>query len=412
MLNTGMVTLLVSGSIAAYKSAEIVRELVRRGMKVQVVMSHAATKFISPLTLQSLSGTPVTTDLFDEVREAKINHIRLADSANIVVAAPATADLIAKTAAGFADDALTTVILATKAPILFAPAMNVNMWRNPLTQRNVEALKKMGMHFVEPTEGELACGWFGQGRLAEMDSLMHGIEYTLTNKDLRGSHVIVSAGPTREAIDPVRFVSNRSTGKMGFSIAKVAQLRGAKVSLVSGPCSLVPPIGVDFYPVNTACEMRDKIFDLATRHEGDKTDLPTQFIFMSAAVTDHGPAVTSATKLKQDKKASYRLEMVPNPDILMELGDQREKIEEKSKRVLKLIGFSAETGEDEEVVAWAKEKLYKKNADLIIGNNVNDGFEKDTNRVWVLDKGGRQEELATSDKELIAKKIIDAALRA
>ncbi len=406
------ITLLVSGSIAAYKSAEITRELSRRGAKVHVVMSKAATEFITPLTLQTLSGNLVTTDLFDEVREAQINHIRLADNADLILVAPATADLIAKAAMGLADDALSTVLLATRSPIVYAPAMNVNMWENAITQENVNKLKSFGSSFINPAHGELACGWFGQGRLAEMDSIIHGIEYAVTNKDLKGSHIVVSAGPTREMIDPIRFISNKATGRMGFALARIAQLRGAKVSLVSGPTSLSVPLGVDYYPVINACQMRDKIFDLVSKEtKSEDNSYPIQYVFMTAAVSDHGPAGVSSTKMKQDKKSSYKLEMVPSPDILQELGDNRAKIEEKSKRVLKLIGFSAENGDDEEIIAWAKDKLYKKNVDMILGNNIEDGFEKTTNRVWVLDRQGRQEEFANADKEVIARKIIDAALR-
>lgn len=287
------VTLLVGGSIAAFKSAEIIRELTKRGAKVHVVMSESACKFISPLTLQTLSGNLVTTDLFDEVREAQINHIWLADQADVVLAAPATADFIAKAAAGIADDSLTTVLLATKAPIIIAPAMNVNMWNNPLTQRNVETLRAQGVKFVDPEEGELACGWTGKGRLAEIDALMYSIKETLTPKDLRGSRVLVTAGPTREPLDPIRFISNRSSGKMGYAIAQVAQLRGATVYLVSGPTSLPPPPGVHYSQVTTAQEMRDKVFELATQPVGEvaEDELAMQFVFMVAAVTDRKSVV-------------------------------------------------------------------------------------------------------------------------
>jgi len=413
MLAGIQVTLLVGGSIAAYKSAEIVRELIRSGAKVHVVMSEAAAKFISPLTLQTLSGNIVTTDLFDEAREAQINHIRLADQADIVLAAPATADFIAKAAAGIADDALTTVLLATKAPVIIAPAMNVNMWQNPLTQRNVKTLEEQGVQFVDPDEGELACGWVGPGRLAEIENLMHKIQDVLTPKDLLGSHVIVTAGPTREPIDPIRYVSNRSSGKMGYAIARVAQLRGACVSLVSGPTALTAPIGVACHRVTTAQEMHDKVFELlrAGKPPADKEDVAVQFVFMVAAVTDHSPANASKTKLKSDKSAGYKLEMVPAPDILAELGEQRESIEKSSGRRLKIIGFSAETGDDEQVVSSASDKLKRKKADLMVGNSADDAFERDTNRVWLLDRIGRQEEIATADKELIAGKIVAAAMR-
>lgn len=413
MISGKTITLLVGGSIAAYKSAELVRELIRAGARVQVVMSKAACEFISPLTLQTLSGNRVSVDLFDEQSEAEIGHIKLADTADLLLVAPATADLIAKFAAGIADDALTTVLLATKAPVLIAPAMNVNMWLNPLTKRNVETLKSFGHSFVEPEEGDLACGWTGPGRLAEITAVFDAIRYVLSPKDLKGSHVIVTAGPTRESIDPIRFVSNRSSGKMGFAIARLAHYRGAKVSLVSGPTKQKAPEGIKVYPVVTAREMRDKVFELLqpeSSASGPASKGSAQFVFMAAAVTDHSPASPSGVKVSKDKSSSYMLEMQPSPDILFELGEAREQLEGRIGRKLKIVGFSAETGDDEVVVAAAVEKLKRKKADLMVGNSA-EFFERDTNRVWLLDRQGRQEEVATADKETIAAKIINAALR-
>ncbi len=408
------ITLLIGGSIAAYKSAELVRELVKQGARVHVVMSEAATKFISSLTLQTLSGNPVTTDLFDERKEGDISHIWLADHADLVLVAPATADIIAKVAAGLAGDALTAVLLATKAPVVIAPAMNVNMWSNQITQGNVAKLRSVGMHFVEPEEGELACGWVGQGRLAENESILSLMAYVLVPKDLRGSHVVVTAGPTREPIDPIRFVSNRSSGRMGYALARVAYLRGAHVSLISGPTSLAAPAGVEFYRVNTAAEMHAKVFELVMRVEPQLStgSRPSQFVFMAAAVTDHSPVAPAKSKIKHDKSKSYALEMEPSPDILKELGVRRSEIEQSSQAVLKLVGFAAETSEDDaELIGWATEKLKNKNADLMVGNPANESFERNTNRVWLLDQSGRQEEIATADKEVVASKIISAALR-
>lgn len=419
MLAGKNITLLVGGSIAAYKSAELVRELVRRGSKVHVVMSQAATEFLSPLTLQTLSGNVVTTDLFDPVRESQINHIWLADHADLVLVAPASADIIARAAGGLADDAVTTVLLATRAPVIIAPAMNVNMWTNRLTQRNVKTLTELGMVFVDPDEGELACGWVGQGRFAEMSRVIYALESASSPKDLRGSHIVVSAGPTQEPIDPVRFVSNRSAGRMGYAIARVAQLRGAHVSLVSGPTQLPVPEGVDFYPVSTAREMRDRIFELTMKPEPRVVDPksgrdtnPSQFVFMAAAVADHQPAVTSGVKIKHPANANYTLEMVPSPDILLELSERRAEIEEASQARLKLIGFAAEAGDAEELITWATEKLKKKNADLMVGDPVDISLGRDTNRVWLLDRGGRQEEITNADKDLIASRIIASAMRA
>ncbi len=413
MLAGKNITLLIGGSIAAYKSAELVRELVRRGAYVHVAMSRAAVEFITPLTMQTLSGNPVTTDLFDPARESEIGHIWLADHADLVVAAPATADLIARAAAGRADDVLTAVLLATRSPVVFAPAMNVNMWTNALTQRNVRVLREHGVMFVEPASGELACGWIGQGRLPELEVLVHALEYAVVPKDLMGSHVIVSAGPTLEPIDPVHFFSNQSNGRMGYSVAQVAQLRGAHVSLVTGPTELPPPIGVDVYRVTTAREMRDRIFELAERVEPSVVEgsRATQFVFMVAAVTDHQPASASAVKLKYDKSRGYQLQLAPAPDILRELRERRRQIEESSKTILKLIGFSADSGNEEDLLAWAGAKLDKKDIDLMVGNRDHGAFEHETTRVWLLDRVGRQEEIATADKELVAAKIIDAAMR-
>lgn len=413
MLGGKNITLLVGGSIAAYKSAELVRELVRRGAQVHVAMSRAAQEFITPLTLQTLSGNPVTTDLFDAVREHEIGHIWLADRADLVVVVPATADLIAKAAAGMADDIVSTVLLATQAPVVFAPAMNVNMWNNPLTQRNVATLTSLGIHFVAPEEGELACGWVGQGRLAERDALIHAIEASVTPQDLTGSHVIVSAGPTLEPVDPVHFFSNQSNGRMGYAIAQVAQRRGAHVSLVTGPTELPLPLGVDVYRVTTAREMRDRIFELAGRVEPPVAgkSRASQFVFMVAAVTDHQPAASSSVKLKYDRSKGYQIQMEPSPDILRELGERRRNLEEQSGTVLKLIGFCAGTGDIEEVRTWASQKLEKKDADLMVGNRESDVSAPDSSRVWLLDRIGRQEEIATADKELVSGKIIDAALR-
>ena len=411
MITGTNVTLLVGGSIAAYKAAELTRELVKKGARVHVVMSDSATKFITPLTMQSLSGNLVTTDLFDEVRESRINHIWLADHADIVLVAPATADIIARAAAGMANDALTTVLLATKAPIVFAPAMNVNMWQNPITQRNVQTLRDLGMYFVEPGEGELACGWFGPGRFAELEDILHMISFVRAAKDLNGSNVVIAAGPTQEPLDPVRFISNRSSGRLGFALARVACWRGAKVSLVAGPTALEPPPGVDFYPVGTAVEMRDKVIELASRKIESADGRGVQFVFMPTAVTDHMPKSFSKTKLKQETRGNLALELVPTPDILQELGDRREQIAKSSGRSVKLVGFMAETADEDELLAGARDKLEKKNADLMVINAFDPTFEESAIRVWVVDRAGRQEEIASAEETLTASKIVSAALR-
>jgi phosphopantothenoylcysteine decarboxylase/phosphopantothenate--cysteine ligase len=418
MISGISITLIVGGSIAAYKSAELVRELVKQGARVNVVMTDSATKFISPLTLQTLSDSRVSNDLFDAEREAKISHITLADSADVVLVAPASADLIAKAANGIADDLPTTVLLATTAPVIFAPAMNVNMWKHPATVANLEILKGRGAHIVDPGEGELACGWLGAGRFAEISEIIDGIELSISKKDLSGSRVIVTAGPTREMIDPIRFVSNRSTGKMGMALARAARWRGADVKLVCGPTQLKAPDGIELFPVVSAQEMHDKVMELVSspvlsHQDTDPDDTRgKQFVFMAAAVTDHRPESESEIKIKHEKDQNYALSMVPCPDILHELGQRRAAIEKESACPLKLVGFAAETGgKEKELLAWARGKLERKNADMIVGNFADDAFAKDTNRVWLLDRNGRQEEVAAADKQLIADKIIKAALR-
>src|SRR6266446_10496420 len=271
----------VTGGIAAYKAAEIVRLLVKEGAAVRVIMTKNAQEFITPLTLQTLSGHPVSSETFNLTQESEIGHIRLADSADLMLIAPATANVIAKLAHGLADDLLTTLLLATTAPILIAPAMNVHMYAHPLVQENMRKLASLGYSFVEPTEGFLACGYEGKGRLADPEDIVEEARALLTKKDLRGKSIIVTAGPNAEPIDPVRFITNRSTGKMGFAMARVAWRRGAEVTLVSGPTSLLPPRGVRFCPVRTAREMQQAILE----HYPQAT-----MVVSAAAVADYRPA--------------------------------------------------------------------------------------------------------------------------
>ncbi len=379
----------LSGGIACYKAAELVRVLVRAGATVRVMMSQGAQHFITPLTLQTLSGHPVATDTFDLTQESEIGHIQLADSADAVVIAPATANIIAKIATGIADDVVTTVLLATRAPVLVAPAMNVNMWENAIVQANLSRLSAYGIHVVEPGEGFLACGWEGKGRLTDLDALMAEIERAVSPHDLRGEHVLVTAGPNREPIDPVRFVSNRSTGKMGFAVAAAAWRRGADVALVAGPTGLPTPHGVRRIDVGTAEEMRQAVgaeFDHAT------------IVFMAAAVADYRPARVAQEKLK---KGSGRLvlELDRTVDILGELAPR------KGSRFI--VGFAAET---EQVIANAERKLTEKNLDLIIANDVagaQTGFAVDTNAVTLIDRSGHHESVPLMSKDEVADRIID-----
>ena len=411
MLDGSSITLIVSGSISAYKSAYLLRELVKKSVNVRVVMTKSACEFITPLTMQTLSNSPVTTSMFDYAQEAAIGHIDLADNTDLILVAPASASIIAKAAHGIADDIATTILLASKAKKVFVPAMNVNMWENSITKENVETLRRHGMVVIEPDSGDLACGWIGAGRFPESDRIIAELEFHFSTKELSGSRVIVTAGPTLEPIDPIRYVSNRSTGKMGYALAQVARAKDAKVHLVSGPSSLKIPSGVTFHQVETAQQMHDLVFSLANTNDQPAAK-SKQLIFMAAAVTDHRPRDASTTKVKQDKSKAYKLELEPCPDILKALGKARLEIEKSSGRALKLIGFNAETGSEEELLVWAKEKLQNKDVDLMVGNLAEDSFGKDTNRVWLLDRQGRQEEVAMTEKNFVAAKIIKAVLSA
>ncbi len=379
----------LSGGIACYKGAELVRALVRGGATVRVMMTAAAQEFITPLTLQTLSGHPVATNTFDLTQESQIGHIQLADAADAIVIAPATANVIGKIANGIGDDVLTTVLLATRAPVVIAPAMNVNMYENPIVQGNLSRLRAGGFHIVDPGEGFLACGWEGKGRLADLDVLLAAIERALSPQDLQGERVLVTAGPNREPIDPVRFISNRSTGKMGFAVAAAAWRRGAEVTLVAGPTALPTPHGIRRRDVNTAEEMRQAV---ATEFED------TSILFMTAAVADYRPARVAKEKLK---KGSGRLvlELDRTVDILSELAPR------KGERFV--VGFAAET---EKVIANAERKLADKNLDLIVANDVassQTGFAVDTNAVTMIDRSGHHESVSLMSKDAVADRVID-----
>jgi phosphopantothenoylcysteine decarboxylase/phosphopantothenate--cysteine ligase len=392
MLKGRKIILGVTGGIAAYKAAELVRELVRSGAEVFVVMTHSAQAFITPLTFQTLSGNRVTSELFSLTEESEIGHISLADRAELLVIAPATANVIGKIAAGIADDMLTTIVMATKAPVLLAPAMNVHMWENPICQENIQKLRGRGLHFIDPEAGELACGYEGKGRLAEIPAIVEEIHSILSPKDLSGETLLVTAGPTEEPIDPVRFLSNRSSGKMGFAVARAARRWGAQVILVSGPSALPVPPGVKFIPVRTAAEMREAVLG----------SLPgVSMLVMAAAVSDYRPRGTSPEKIKKSR-AELTLPLELNPDILHEAGQRKEK------RLL--IGFAAET---ESLLANARKKLAEKNLDLIVANDVRlpgAGFQVDTNVVKLIDRSGKVEELPLMSKEDLADCVLDRVL--
>lgn len=379
----------VSGGIAAYKAAELVRALTVAGAHVQVMMTRNAQEFITPLTLQTLSGNPVATETFSLTQESEIGHIRLADTADAVIVAPATANVIAKLAHGLADDLLTTVLLATRAPVVIAPAMNVHMWENPIVQANLERLRQAGLRLVEPDAGFLACGYEGKGRLADTEALLAAVRQALTPADLAGERMLVSAGPNREAIDPVRFVSNRSTGKMGFALAAAAARHGAEVTLVAGPVSLTTPPGVRRLDVTTAREMLG-----AVEAEFKKTSI----LVMTAAVADYRPAKVAKEKIKK-AEGGLAIDFVRNPDILATLAPK------KGRRLF--VGFAAETTE---VLASAQRKLAAKKLDLMVANDVSRsdaGFAVDTNAVTLLDAAGGRDELPLMSKDEVAEKIIE-----
>jgi len=384
----------VTGGIAAYKACELVRLLRQRGHEVRVVATAHALEFVSPLTLQALSGSPVRYELLSPTAESEISHIDLADWAEVFAVVPATANTLAKLAHGIADDLLTTVALATRAPLVVAPAMNVNMYRHPATQTNLDTLAKRGVRIVGPGEGELACGWIGEGRLIELDAIAAAIEQCVTEPVLRGEVVLVNAGPTAEPIDPVRVITNRSSGKMGFAIAEAAARRGAEVVLVAGPVSLPTPHGVQRIDVETALEMREAVLAALPR---------ATIAILAAAVADYTPARTEAVKMKREKKAALSLELVRSPDILAEV------VANRAGRTV--VGFAAETND---LLANARAKLARKGCDLIVANDVSRadiGFDVDRNEVVIV--GPRAEdvrELPFAPKIEIAGQILDRIL--
>ncbi len=379
----------VTGGIACYKALELVRLLVQDSCAVRVVMTRGAAEFVTPLSFQTLSGSPVATDLFNLTQESEIGHINLADSADLLVIAPATANVIAKLAAGIADDLLTTVVLATRAPLLVVPSMNVHMLAHPLVQANLAKLRNAGYHVMDAASGYLACGYEGKGRLPEPQAIVEEIRRLLRPKDLTGEKIVVTAGPSREPLDPVRFLSNRSSGKMGYALARAAARRGAQVTLVSGPTALAAPEGVRTLSVVTAEEMREAVlaeFDSATA------------VFMAAAVADYRPRSAAGAKMKRNGDA-IRLEFVPNPDIVAELGAR--------KRQQVVVGFAAET---ESLVENARAKLHRKNLDLLVANDVTQegsGFDVDTNAVTLLDRDGTATPLPVMSKDAVADRIHD-----
>jgi phosphopantothenoylcysteine decarboxylase/phosphopantothenate--cysteine ligase len=394
MLKGKEIVLGVTGGIAAYKAAEFVRLLVKEEAHVHVVMTKNGQEFITPLTFQTLSGNPVVTDLFTLVEDEKIGHIALADLASLVVILPATANIIGKIANGIADDFLSTMVMATKAPVLFVPSMNVNMWENKVLQNNIQRLLEAGYFVMEPGEGELACHWYGKGRLAELSEVMEKIEDLLSPKDLKGEKILITGGPTQEAIDPVRFITNHSSGKMGYALAKVARRRGAEVILVTGPTSLpMPRRDIKVFSIRTAEEMREAVL---SHMDG------CSVVIKAAAVSDYRPKEVSQKKLKKADSLTP-LELEKTKDILKEIG------EKKGDRIL--VGFAAET---DDLVANARKKMIEKKLDFIVVNDVTQpgaGFGLDTNQVKILYPSGEVKDLPLMSKEEVSQTILDDVIK-
>ncbi|MEZ4279303.1 MAG: bifunctional phosphopantothenoylcysteine decarboxylase/phosphopantothenate--cysteine ligase CoaBC [Myxococcota bacterium] len=392
-MDSRRILLAITGGIAAYKAPELLRALRKAGHEVRCALTPEAERFVSPLVLQSLSGRSVRRDLFDAGEEGEIDHIGLADWAELVLVAPATANLMAKMAHGLADDLVSTVLLATRAPLLLAPAMNVNMWSHPATQTNLAILRSRGVDFVGPEAGELACGWEGLGRMSEPATIFAAAEARLTPKSLAGERVLVTAGGTAEPIDRVRTITNRSSGKMGFAIAAEAARRGAEVVLVAGATSLPTPFGVRRIDVGSALAMRDAVlaeFEAAS------------IVIKAAAVADFRPQTAADRKLKKEdlpESGRLQLELVQNPDILAEIC--------RNKGTRTVVGFAAES---HDVVAAAQRKLARKGCDLIVANDISredSGFEVDRNAVLFVWPDQQVEELPLLEKTGVAAQLLD-----
>jgi phosphopantothenoylcysteine decarboxylase / phosphopantothenate---cysteine ligase len=393
MLANKTIVLGITGSIAAYKGADLASKLTQAGAKVEVILTEAAMKFVSPVTFRSVTGRPVVYNMFELSGEFSVEHVALAEAADVVVVAPATADIIAKIAAGIASDMVCTTVVATRSPIIIAPAMHTGMWENKATQENVKILKARGVVFVDPEEGHLASGGVGQGRLAEVQEIIAAINQVLAkNGDLAKKHIVITAGGTQEAIDPVRFVGNRSSGKMGYALAEAARDRGARVTLISAPTGLVKPVGTAIINVESAIEMRDAVV---------KATADADVLIMAAAVADYQPKRRAEQKIKKEAAGTVMtLELVRTPDILA-----------KVKGNFIKVGFAAET---ENVIENARRKLESKKVDLFVANDVSvpdSGFAVDTNRVTLIDRSDKVEELPLMMKREVADKVLDRVVK-
>lgn len=383
----------VTGGIGAYKAAHLVRELQREGAQVSVVMTESGARFISPLTMETLSGYPVGLDMFSLTEERTIGHIDRASWADVLVVAPATANYLGKAAAGIADDLLTTITLAVTCPVVLAPAMNSKMWDHPAVRENLETLTLRGVHVVPPGVGELACGEEGQGRLAEPGHILEAVAACFRPRDLSGIRVLITAGPTREAVDPVRFISNRSSGRMGYSLASAAAGRGAHVTIISGPVEIPVPLAACIRKVTTAREMLSEIQQSLSE---------TDWLIMAAAVADFAPANVQKDKVKKGEKDEINLQLSRNPDILQTIAS------EKGNRLF--VGFAAET---RDLIDNARKKARGKDLDLIVANDVSGdetGFDSDENSGVILDQGDLSVEIPRMSKREMADIILDTAL--
>jgi len=391
VLKDKKIVLGVAGGIAIYKVVDVVSRLKKQGANVEVIMTQHATEFVSPLTFQTLSLNPVHVDMFKEPKNFDVEHIALAEKADIFLIAPATANIIGKVANGIADDLLTTTIMATKAKVLFAPAMNTNMYLNPIVQQNIDYLKTLGYKFIDPGTGFLACQTHGPGRMAEPADIVEYLNGIYYNKDLEGSKIIVTAGPTIEPIDPVRYITNHSSGRMGYCIAEEAYKRGAETILITGPTSLLAPEGAKVVKVNTTWEMFD-----AVKEEFEDCDI----LIKAAAPSDYRPEKVSKQKIKKDKNLDgLNIKLTKNPDIAAYFGGI------KKDRIV--VGFAAET---DNLIQYAEKKLREKNLDFIVANDISKdgaGFKSDTNIITIIDRDGAISDYPILDKSKIAEIILD-----
>lgn len=391
MLTGKTIVLGVTGGIAVYKAADLASKLVQAGAKVRVIMTKNALEFVTPLTFEAITTNSVITDMFNTDAEHRINHIALSEIADVIVIAPATANVMAKIAGGLADDMLTTTVLATHAPVVIAPAMHTAMWENAVTRENTAKLVKRGFHIIDPAVGRLASGGYGPGRLPDTEVIIGHINMVLgQNGDLAGKRIVVTAGGTQEPIDPVRIISNRSSGKMGYAIAEAARDRGAEVTLITTPTALGKPVGIKIVAVETAAQMKTEV---------EKSVVDSDVLIMAAAVADYQVAEVSTAKIKKES-GDLTLKLVHTPDILAEVKGNFLK-----------IGFAAES---QDLIANARKKVEKKKLDLIVANDITEehsGFGADTNKVVLIGKDGMPESLPVMSKRAVAERILDRIVR-